>query len=104
MTISIYKNNDYKVTLLRLYDKYADLLPGPKEEGYVETSFGRTHYLIIGSRDLPVLIHFHGGNSINPQSLLPIADLSARYRIIAPDIVGPQPEVGACGCPSSIYG
>jgi len=85
---SIYKSKHCKQRVVDLYEDFASRLPEPIEEGFVRTCFGSTHYLIMGPNDLPLLFHFHGGNFPNPHALLAIADLSKKYRIIAPDILG----------------
>ncbi|MBN2025949.1 MAG: alpha/beta hydrolase [Actinobacteria bacterium] len=91
---SIYKSLEYKGRFYELYDRFVDLLPFAVEEGYVQTSFGITHYLSTGPQGLPLLFHFHGGNSLNPHALLSIARLAGKFRIISPDIVG-QPGKSA---------
>lgn len=88
MTKSIYKSADYKDSFFKLYDEFVKLLPDGVQDGYVDTNFGLTHYLSMGLYISPVLIHFHGGNSINPHGLLAIARLSKKYRVISPDLIG----------------
>lgn len=91
---TIYRNNWYKDQILNLYDEFVECLPGPVDEGYVDTVFGQTHYLSIGPEDGEVIINFHGGNSIASHGLLPLVSLANKYRVIAPDIVG-QPGKSA---------
>ena len=88
MRRSIYKSNEYKKIFYSLYDEFTSLIPFPVQDGFLSTSFGETHYLAFGAEELPVLFHFHGGNTINPHALLPLADLARNFRIISPDIIG----------------
>ncbi len=94
MPETIYKSEKNKEKIYDLYDKFAARLPAPLEEGYVNTGFGRTHYLMLGSPDKPSLLHFHGGNSLNSYALLSLAGLAEKFRIISPDILG-QPGKSA---------
>ena len=94
MAKSIYKDKKYKEKIYQLYDNFAADLPAPLEEGYLDTNFGRTHYLMLGSPDRPILVHFHGGNSLNPYALLPLVEFTDKFRILSPDIIG-QPGKSA---------
>ena len=51
------------------YDKALSSLNIDYEEYYVDTSFGKTHILIIGNQANKKLITLHGGNGISPLNI-----------------------------------
>lgn len=58
------------------------------EEQYVDTTFGKTHVLIIGDTTKRKLITLHGGNGISPLNIRIFIPLLKEYCVIAPDVIG----------------
>lgn len=76
---------------------YAKELPETSieyDELYVDTSFGKTHVLVMGPEDAPPLVLFHG-LTINALAVRRFwIHLATRFRVYAPDVVG-QPGKSA---------
>lgn len=75
--------------LAELYDATLAALPLPHEVVWVETSFGRTHVLVVGPPEAPPCIMFHGTACPAPFMCAGLGpDLPQRCRIYMPDIPG----------------
>lgn len=64
MSKYVYKNLDSEKRIHDFYDKTLNNLKIDYHEQYIETSFGKTHLLTIGSLDKPAIFTLHGGNGI----------------------------------------
>ena len=53
-----------KSKILTLYDEFISRLGIEHEDIYVEIRYGTTHVLAIGPKDGPLMIFFHGENSL----------------------------------------
>ena len=84
----VYKNNDCLQRMCDFYDKTLAALNVPYSESYFETSFGKTHSLLIGNPDKPKICTIHGGNGITTLNLKLFLPLLDKYSIIAPDVIG----------------
>jgi len=85
---TIYKNEKGKQTILDFYELYIAKLEVNFERVFVETSFGKTHVLVTGSKDGRPIFIFQGGNCINPMTLSWFLPLLQNYRVFAPDTIG----------------
>ncbi|MEH7334072.1 alpha/beta hydrolase [Neobacillus drentensis] len=87
-TLTIYKSEAGKRSILGFYEKYLKTLQSDFERIYVETSFGETHVLVTGPAEGKPIFIFQGGNCINPMTLSWFKPLLENYRIYAPDTIG----------------
>ena len=84
----VYKNEDNMKKMHAFYDKTLASLEVPYKEEYFDTSFGKTHCLLVGDTDKPRLCSIHGGNGITTLNLKLFRPLLEEYCIIAPDVIG----------------
>ena len=84
----VYKNADAEKQMHQLYDKILTDLEIEYSEQYIETSFGKTHLLIIGSTNNPPIFTVHGGNGMNPLNIKILLPLVKNFCIYAPDVIG----------------
>lgn len=84
----VYKNKECMDKMHSFYDKALSSLNIDYEECYIDTSFGKTHVLIIGNQANKRLITLHGGNGISPLNIKLFLPLLKEYCIIAPDVIG----------------
>lgn len=97
---SIYKTPEGEAALMALYDRALDGLGLPAGSRTVPTSLGDTHLLVVGPEEASPLVLLGGGNFLNPSCLTWFLPLAARYRIVAPDLIG-QPGKSAPTRPPS---
>lgn len=88
MSKYVYKNLDSEKRIHDFYDKTLNNLKIDYHEQYIETSFGKTHLLTIGSLDKPAIFTLHGGNGINPLNIKLFLPLLESFCIYAPDVIG----------------
>lgn len=84
----VYKNKECMDKMHVFYDKALESLNINYEEQYVDTTFGKTHVLIIGDTTKRKLITLHGGNGISPLNIRIFIPLLKEYCVIAPDVIG----------------
>ena len=84
----VYKNEDSMKKMHEFYDKTLASLDVPYSEDYFDTSFGRTHCLLVGDLEKPRICTIHGGNGITTLNLKLFLPLLEEYCIIAPDVIG----------------
>ncbi|MBR5401431.1 MAG: alpha/beta fold hydrolase [Treponema sp.] len=84
----VYKNQDSLNKTLAFYDKTLAALGVPYSEDYFETSFGKTHCLLVGDKDKPRICTIHGGNGITTLNLKLFLPLLKDFCILAPDVIG----------------
>ncbi|WP_027206924.1 alpha/beta fold hydrolase [Butyrivibrio fibrisolvens] len=84
----VYKNEDSMKKMHEFYDKTLASLDVPYSEDYFDTSFGRTHCLLVGDPKKPRICTIHGGNGITTLNLKLFLPLLEEYCIIAPDVIG----------------
>ena len=99
MPASIYRTQQGRAEILRLYDEALSHVGIGHESQTVPTRYGATHVLSLGANEGPPVLFLHGGNFLNPTCLRWFLPLARRHRIYAPDIVG-QPGKSAQGRPS----
>ncbi len=81
----VYKNEDSMKKMHEFYDKTLASLDVPYSEDYFDTSFGRTHCLLVGDPENPRICTIHGGNGITTLNLKLFLPLLEEYCIIAPE-------------------
>ena len=86
--MSLYKNPEARVTMMRLYDEKLAACGIEYESVYIDTPAGKTHVIISGDEKLPPLVVFHGINAGAPLALEAIRHLNQTHRIYAIDTVG----------------
>ena len=84
----VYKNEDGMKKMHEFYDKTLASLDAPYSEDYFDTSFGKTHCLLVGDPEKPRICTIHGGNGITTLNLKLFLPLLEEYCIIAPDVIG----------------
>lgn len=84
----VYKNEDGMKKMHEFYDKTLASLDVPYSEDYFDTSFGKTHCLLVGDPEKPRICTIHGGNGITTLNLKLFLPLLQEYCIIAPDVIG----------------
>ncbi|MBP5415457.1 MAG: alpha/beta hydrolase [Lachnospiraceae bacterium] len=86
--IFVYKNEESMKKMHEFYDKTLASLCVPYAEDYFDTSFGKTHSLLLGDKEKPRICTIHGGNGITTLNLKLFLPLLEDYSIIAPDVIG----------------
>lgn len=85
---SIYRNEQSKKAVWKLYDRQMEDLEIPYTDLFVDTSFGKTHVIECGNlRGKPLLI-FHGGNATTAYNLKYCGFLLNDFHIYAVDTIG----------------
>ena len=84
----VYKNEDSMKKMHEFYDKTLASLDVLYSEDYFDTSFGKTHCLLVGDPEKPRICTIHGGNGITTLNLKLFLPLLQEYCIIAPDVIG----------------
>ena len=84
----VYKNEDGMKKMHEFYDKTLASLDVPYSEDYFDTSFGKTHCLLVGDPEKSRICTIHGGNGITTLNLKLFLPLLQEYSIIAPDVIG----------------
>lgn len=84
----VYKNQECLNKMYAFYDKTLSSLEVPYSEDYFETSFGKTHCLLVGDKNKPRICTIHGGNGITTLNLKLFMPLLKDFSIIAPDVPG----------------
>jgi len=85
---SIYKSEEGKEKIIKLYNKALKELQIEYESQMIDTRFGKTHVLIMGSESAAPVMIFQGGNTVNPLTLSWFIPLLNDYRVYAPDTIG----------------
>lgn len=84
----VYKNAESMQKMHTFYDKALAALQVPYREEYIDTSYGKTHVLIVGDENNPPVFTLHGGNGISPLNIRLFISMLDKYCIIAPDVIG----------------
>jgi pimeloyl-ACP methyl ester carboxylesterase len=86
--ISAFRSAESQLHYFAAYDAAMRLWPVPFESFDVTTCYGRTHIHTCGSKDASQLMLLHGGYASSTMWFPNIADLSARFRVLAVDTIG----------------
>lgn len=85
---SIYRNEQSKKAVWKLYDRQMEDLKIPYTDLFIDTSFGKTHVIECGNlRGKPLLV-FHGGNATTAYNLKYCGFLLNDFHIYAVDTIG----------------
>ena len=96
---SLFKSEQGKLDIFRLYDEKLKELKIDFECLNVETSFGKTNIIATGDSSNPPIIIIHGSNGCAPIALETYPNLSKRFRVYAVDVIA-QPNKSAETRPS----
>ena len=84
----VYRDENSMKKMHGFYDKTLAALDVPFSEDYFDTTFGKTHCLLVGNLEKPRICTIHGGNGITTLNLKLFLPLLSEYCIIAPDVIG----------------
>ncbi len=86
----LYKSQAGYEAVMALYDEALRRWPVSYEARYVDTRHGKTHVLIAGREDAPLLVIFHGWGGSSPGAFLEydLPTLASRFRLYLPDTIG----------------
>lgn len=84
----VYKSEKSRKLIFDFYDKAMKSLNVGYKYEYIDTSFGKTHVLIIGDCNKTPIFTLHGGNGISPLNIRLFLPLLKSFYIIAPDVIG----------------
>ncbi len=85
---TIYKSIEGKEKIIKLYDSQLTRLKMPWKDVYVDTTFGKTHFIETGNLSGEPLLVFHGGNATTAYNLLACDFIMNDFHIYAVDMVG----------------
>ncbi|UTW64685.1 alpha/beta hydrolase [bacterium SCSIO 12741] len=88
---SLFKSEEGKNAILKLYDTKLSSLGVEYEYETVNTSFGKTNIIVCGSPANPPIILVHGSNGCAPVALETYSNLHKSYRVYAVDVLA-QPN------------
>lgn len=86
--ISAFRSPEGAAQYYAAYDAALRLWPVPYESIDVTTRYGRTHVNACGSKDAFPVVLLHGGYASSTMWFPNVADLSARFRLLALDTLG----------------
>ncbi len=86
--ISAYRSPEGAAQYFAAYDAAMQLWPIPYESFDVTTCYGRTHINACGSKNAFPLILLHGGYASSTMWFPNVAELSAKFRVLALDTLG----------------
>ena len=84
----VYKYENSMKKMHEFYDKTLASFDVPYSETCFDTSFGKTHSLLVGDPEKPRICTIHGGNGITTLNLKLFLPLLEEHSIIAPDVIG----------------
>jgi len=84
----VYKSEESLKKMHEFYDKTLASLNVSYSEDYFDTTFGKTHCLLVGDTNKPMICTIHGGNGISTLNLKLFAPLLSEFCILAPDVIG----------------
>lgn len=91
---SLYKSQEGKKAIMKLYDSKLHDLNIKYDSKYIDTSYGKTHILITGNPQNPPCIIVHGSNACAPIALETYTNLKSQYQVFAVDVLA-QPNKSA---------
>ena len=65
----VYRDENSMKKMQEFYEKTLESLCVPYVENYFDTSFGKTHCLLVGDAEKPRICTIHGGNGITTLNL-----------------------------------
>lgn len=100
---SIYKSEQGKEKIIKLYDSQLARLKNPWKDLYVDTAYGRTHIVETGNFSGEPLLVFHGGNATTAYNLLACDFIMNDFHIYAVDMVGHPGKSAETSLPAKGY-
>ena len=100
---SIYKSEQGKEEIIKLYDSQLARLKNPWKDLYVDTAYGRTHIVETGNFSGEPLLVFHGGNATTAYNLLACDFIMEVIFIYAVDMVGHPGKSAETSLPAKGY-
>ena len=100
---TIYKSEQGKEEIIKLYDSQLARLKNPWKDVYVDSSFGRTHIVETGNLSGETLLVFHGGNATTAYNLLACDFIMKDFHIYAVDMVGHPGKSAETSLPAKGY-
>ena len=100
---SIYKSEQGKEKIIKLYDSQLARLKNPWKDLYVDTAYGRTHIVETGNFSGEPLLVFHGGNATTAYNLLACDFIMNDFHIYAVDMVGHPGKSAQTSLPAKGY-
>ncbi len=91
---SLYKSEIGKKEIISLYDSKLEELQIAYDSTFIDTSFGKTHVLVVGDKSKPPLMLIHGSNGCAPIALETYPNLTQKYQVFAVDVLA-QPNKSA---------
>lgn len=85
---SIYRSEQSKNAVWKLYDRQLEGLKIPYKDLYKDTIFGKTHLIECGNLTGKTLLVFHGGNATTAYNLTNCGFLLSDFHIFAVDTIG----------------
>lgn len=85
---SIYKSEEYRSKLLKIYEKKLAQWPVPYETTFVETEYGRIHVTISGPENAPPVLLINASGLSGWSWIHNVEALSNEYRTFAVDNIG----------------
>ena len=86
--IPIFKTVEGQSQYMAAYQASLGLWPVPHTSRMLPTSYGQTHVITCGPEDAFPLVLLHGGYASSTMWFANIADLSAKFRVVAIDTIG----------------
>jgi pimeloyl-ACP methyl ester carboxylesterase len=83
-----FKTPEGEAIFKEAYDKNLKLWKVPYETSYIPTSYGLTHIVAAGGKELPPLILLHGAGMGSTMWYKNIEPLSQKFRVYALDVMG----------------
>jgi pimeloyl-ACP methyl ester carboxylesterase len=84
----LYKSDQYKENLLKIYDSKLKTWPVPHETRLIETDAGKVHVIVCGNEDAPPLLLLHAASMSSWSWLYNVDSLAQNFRIFAIDFIG----------------
>jgi pimeloyl-ACP methyl ester carboxylesterase len=91
---SLYKSEQGKSEILKLYDSKLEELNIEYQYKTIDTSYGKTNIIISGNSENPPIIIIHGSNGCAPIALETYPNLTKKFRVYAVDVLA-QPNKSA---------
>jgi pimeloyl-ACP methyl ester carboxylesterase len=86
--VHLFKTSEGQARYLAAYDAALRLWPVPFESHLLTTEYGQTHVISSGPEDAFPLVLLHGGQASSTMWFANVADLSAKFRVLALDTPG----------------
>jgi len=86
--ITVFRSDHGQLEFFSFYDQLLEKWPVPFEEKYIGTAAGRTHVIVSGPKDAPVLFLLHALYASALSWYKNVEALSKHFRVYAIDMIG----------------